>query len=432
LYLWTLPGTITQYSWRAIVAVAIVHLSFEVFLWLLFVFKWRPRLTDEQVRLNSYATRERTMCIIPFQNVDRDTMVRGVDSAVNLFAEVYVLGEVKYRDELMEIVMRFNVHHFCFPSNITVTDAIYQTVRTLTLQKAALPFTIVTDGKTVFDDDFFVRADMFAADLYLAAYSPNIRTTTKVFDMEFVAASFYKSLSGFYHTADTTFPQCTIYRSDILLNGFFDSPTKSEHRYVANEDWIGQSFKLYDMRIGHDPKNLVFTSSPTFIGKTSTIRERIMVKHLNWLRMFFREFYLFVCYSTGFILCSIVYHIEWIRLELFHFAFILWPLMVVKSLATNISSWGFWLVMHIALYILGLITISVRSLFLRRFNLIGVLLYPLLMALDSLCWVASTLISIFWYIPFVRRWLRQPWKEGLEDVGDTSPEAVAALSTSEA
>eukprot|EP00475_Leptophrys_vorax_P010241 TRINITY_DN168_c0_g2_i1.p1 TRINITY_DN168_c0_g2~~TRINITY_DN168_c0_g2_i1.p1 ORF type:complete len:477 (+),score=129.70 TRINITY_DN168_c0_g2_i1:36-1433(+) len=411
-------------SWISIVVIGGVFLFFEIVLACLFAFRRRNVLTDSESSLNAYATRERTLCVIPFQDQDHEALVKGVESAVNTFAHVYLIGEEKNRDKIMEIALSFNVHHSCF-SGITVTEAIYQTVKQFWIEHPSMSFTVVTDGMTVFDSNFFVRADLFTADYFLAAYSPNIKTTGSVFDAELCANSYISSLSGFYHSVDECSKHCVIFRSDRLVMTYYESPTKTEFQFVGEQKFIGQFVKLFDMRSAHDDLNTVTTAIPnrSLIGKKSTLKERIMETHINFLRVLQQDLYLFVCYSTGFILCSLLYRFEYLRKLIYSLTLMLWPVVIVQSIVVGGGSWSFWVLLHAALYMVGLITICVRSFFMNRMSLQGVLLYPLLMTADSLCSFASLLVAVFWYVPFVRRWLRRPWKEGLAAVGDIHAQA---------
>jgi hypothetical protein len=400
------------------------YFAIEIMFWILALFQ---KNNKKQINnINKELSKENVQVVIPAHNAEQ-TIRDNLNNIITIFPNKIWIADNNNKNEENESLKNFcfinntNYVHYNIPNK---TNAIYETVKKIKIEKPSTKYIVLLDDDTVLCENFFIRTDIlnepavggYCCCIGINKNKENINLWEHWIDFEYRTISFRNNGRNLF-TQKFLHGIICVYKIDVLLEVFKWNYCLPNGLPFGEDAFAGVQARMFGYKLKQDNENYVLTYCPTKLfsfnnnrqqgfGASSIFKQRSRRWYLSWIRRIPAEIALFLCYDTGTWIGNILYRIDNIWYIFLLFASIHWVQILSKVLYyNNINSFLF---IHIAFFITTILISYFRLVFImtpiekKNVQWFVPITYPLFLLTLLFLYASSFFISIFNYIPFYR------------------------------
>lgn len=311
--------------------------------------------------------------------------------------------------------------HYSIPNK---TNAILQTALYINEKYPFLKTIVLLDDDTIVRNDFFIRKDLLN-DPTTAGYTCCIGVNKSKdqcnilehwIDFEYRTIS-YRNRSRNFHSLKFLHGIICVYKLESLIRIFEWNPCNEGGLPFGEDAFAGIQARNIGYRLKQDHLNLVYTYCPKKVfnfsygrqqgyGASSLFKQRVLRWYLSWPRRVLNEFGLLFYYDTGNWLGNCLYRFDFLW-YIWILSIACWWIGILIEMSFSLGTLQNFFYIHFGFYFMNSLTsyIRVKTMSMKESEHIQwfvPLTFPLFLLLIMFFYSMSFLLSIFYYIPFVR------------------------------
>ena len=380
-----------------------------------------PKNFEEQKK-----TLKETHIIIPTFNVNWEDIRDKIFQLRMLFDDrIWIADNANKLEEnsiLKEMCENYNIQYRYF--NIAnKTNAINNVLHMVKKCSPLTKYVILLDDDTNLPSSFFLRNDIFE-DPTIAGYccnieinkSPTFNFWENWIDFEYKTISF-RNHSRNFHTLRFLHGIISVYRLDAAIEIFRWNPCNKYGLPFGEDAFAGIQARTIGYKLAQDSLNTVSTYCPKQLfnfnsatrsgyNATSLFKQRALRWYLSWTRRIFHEFALCLFYDVGTWYGNIIHRLDFVYYMFLLIVSVGWIYYLLYLLVFHQTLLPF-LFLHLAFFGMTIGLGYFRCFFMdekekSKLEHVTIITFPVFLLTLLYLYAVSFLISIFYYIPFVR------------------------------